>query len=151
MASRFATLSVTLPALGAGLARVSEALEAVADKERDQLPLWLPVGMIVGISAWFHIGGAAGWTAFLFIVGAAALGLVAGAGRTRWGRALAIFAVAALLGCGNIWWKAERVAAPRLDRPQLATFEAEIERFSLESLAQRQKEALVASGLPSPV
>jgi hypothetical protein len=30
-------------------------------------------------------------------------------------------------------------------------FENEIERFSLENLAQRQKEALTASGLPSPM
>jgi hypothetical protein len=30
-------------------------------------------------------------------------------------------------------------------------FENEIERFSLENLAQRQKEALAASGLPSPM
>jgi len=30
-------------------------------------------------------------------------------------------------------------------------FENEIERFSLENLERRQKEALSASGLPSPV
>jgi competence protein ComEC len=133
MASRsvpsFASVADLAERLNARRARLFAALEALADRERDQLALWLPVGMIVGISAWFHIGGAAGWTAFLCLMGAAALGLAAAAGQSRWGRALAIFALAALFGCANIWWKAERVAAPRLERPQLATFEAEVERF----------------------
>jgi competence protein ComEC len=122
-------LSFTVPSPGAGLARLSARLEALAERERDQLPLWLPVGMIAGISAWFYFGSAGAWTAFLCLALAAALGLAGGAGRTRWGRALAFFCLAAAFGCGNVWWKAERVAAPRLERPRLASFEAEIERF----------------------
>jgi competence protein ComEC len=133
MASRTSAFSAPVfgvaERLRARVAGLFAALEALADRERDQLPLWLPVGMIAGISAWFYLGGRAGWTAFLCLAGAAALGLAAGAGRTRWGRALAVFALAAAFGCANIWWKAERVGAPRLERPQLATFEAEVERF----------------------
>ena len=33
--------------------RASERLEALFDAERDQLPLWLPVGLGIGIAAWF--------------------------------------------------------------------------------------------------
>ena len=28
-------------------------LEGLADRERDQFPLWLPVGLILGVSVWF--------------------------------------------------------------------------------------------------
>ncbi|HEX8644557.1 MAG TPA: ComEC/Rec2 family competence protein [Allosphingosinicella sp.] len=120
---------------------LSARIEAIADKERDQLPLWLPVGLIAGISAWFGLGGDASWTAFLCLSVAGALGFAAAAGGTRWGRALAIFCLAAALGCANIWWKAERVAAPRLERPQLAVFEAEIE--TLQRLPAREAVRLV--------
>ena len=107
MASRTLTVSGSAGVAGrlrARLARLSAALETAADRERDQLPLWLPVGMLAGIAAWFHIGTAAGWAGFLCLAAAAALGLAVIAGRSRWGRALAIFALAAALGCGNIWW-----------------------------------------------
>ena len=109
------------------VAGLGDRLESLADVERDQLPLWLPVGLILGIAAWFLLPGEESWTAFLLIAFAAMLGLLAAAPGTRWARALAIFALAAALGCLNIWWKAERVAAPRLERAQLAAFSGRIE------------------------
>ena len=136
-----------------GMTHVSRRLEAVAERERDQLPLWLPVGMIVGIAAWFWLPDMPSWTVFLLCAFAVSLGVLAVGGGTRWGRALAIFGLAAALGCLNIWWKAERVSAPRLERAQLATFAGRIESF--QRLPAREAVRLVVAteggALPSRV
>ena len=118
-----------------------ERLERIADAERDQMPLWLPVGMILGIAAWFVLPDVAAWTAFLLLAAAAGLGALALGPGTRWARALAIFALASAIGCANIWWKAERVAAPRLAHERLATFDAEIE--TVQRLPAREAVRLV--------
>ncbi|WP_324750041.1 ComEC/Rec2 family competence protein [Sphingomonas sp. LY54] len=107
--------------------RIGERLETVLDAERNQLPLWLPVGLGSGIATWFWLPDTAAWTAFLLALGALLLGGLAIGGSTRTGKALALFALAAALGCGLIWWKAERVAAPRLDHPRMAEVTARIE------------------------
>jgi len=130
-------------ALRAGWRRLSARLEAFADAERDQLPLWLPVGLILGIAAWFRLPGEESWVAFLLVAVAAVLGLLSAAPRARWARALAIFSVAAALGCLNIWWKAERVAAPRLERAQLASFSGTIE--TAQRLPAREAVRLVVA------
>jgi len=110
-----------------GPARLSTRLEALAEAERDQLALWLPVGLGLGIAAWFTLPHSGAWAAFLALSGAGALGSLALAGGTRWGRALGIFSLAAALGCALVWIKAERVEAPRLTRAQMAEFSAEID------------------------
>ncbi|MDP8994104.1 MAG: DUF4131 domain-containing protein, partial [Pseudomonadota bacterium] len=89
--------------------------------------------------------------AVLLLALGTALALLAAAGATHWGRALAVFTLAAAVGCANIWWKAERVAAPRLERAQMARFDATVE--SLQRLPARQAVRLVVrlaagSGLP---
>ena len=113
------------------------------EAERDQLPLWLPVGLILGISAWFWLPAASGWIAFLAVALALALGLGGFAGGLRWGRALGLFALAAALGCALIWWKAERVAAPRLERERMMEFVARID--SVQALAAEQTVRLVVA------
>ena len=97
--------------------RLSARLEKLAEAERDQLPLWLPVGLILGIGAWFWLPDAAAWIAFLLSPRSASRSppRASAPGRAGAGR-FAIFALAAALGCGLIWWKAERAAAPRLER-----------------------------------
>jgi competence protein ComEC len=120
---------------------LGDRLERIADEERDQLPLWLPVGMILGIAAWFVLPDRSAWTAFLLLAAAAGLGALASGPGTRWARALAIFALAATVGCANIWWKAERVAAPRLGHERLATFAAQIE--TVQRLPAREAVRLV--------
>ena len=133
------------------LRRLSDGLESLAEAERDQLPLWLPVGLLGGIAAWYWLPDAAHWSAFLLCAGATALAALALGPGTRWGRALIWFALAAALGCGAIWWKAERVAAPRLAREQLMTLTATIE--SVQSLAARDATRLVVrpdgEGMPA--
>ncbi|MET1112316.1 MAG: ComEC/Rec2 family competence protein, partial [Allosphingosinicella sp.] len=112
-----------------GMTRLSRRLETLADAERDQLPLWLPVGLGLGTAAWFALPDVRAWTAFLLLAAALALAPGALAPGTRWSRAASIFALAAILGCANVWWKAERSAAPVLSRPQAAEFDARIESF----------------------
>ena len=137
------TLILRLPA------RLSTRLEILAEAERDQLPLWLPVGLILGIGGYFFLSDWRQWAAFLLLALAASLGGVA-AGPSRWGRALTLFSLAAALGCGLVWWKAERAAAPRLERPQLMEVEARIE--SVQAMAAQGAVRLVVrpigDGLP---
>lgn len=124
------------------LARLAARLESLAEAERDQLPLWLPVGLILGISAYFYLPDQEAWIAFLLFAGSiVCFGLAFGA--TRWGRALALFSVAAALGCGLVWWKAEQATAPRLAPEQLMEIDARVE--SVQSLAAMQFNFVVAS------
>jgi competence protein ComEC len=112
-----------------GMTWLSIHAEHLADSERDQLPLWLPVGLGLGTAAWFALPDSRAWTAFLLLSAALALAPWALAPGTRWGRAVSIFCLAAIIGCGNIWWKAERVAAPVLGQARVAEFDARIESF----------------------
>jgi competence protein ComEC len=130
---------------------IGARLEALGDRERDQFALWLPVGLGFGIAAWFALPEASAWAAFALVAAAASLATLALAPGTRWGRGIAIFAFAALLGCGNIWWRAERVAAPVLKHPKMAEFTASVD--SLQRLPAREAVRLVVvpegtSGLP---
>jgi competence protein ComEC len=130
-------------------ARLNRALERLFDRERDQLPLWLPVGLGLGIAAWLALPDSSAWTAFLLLAAALAIAFAA-APSARATRALAIFCLAAALGCALVWTRSERVAAPRLERAQMAEFDATIEAF--QRLPAREAVRLVvrpnASGLP---
>jgi competence protein ComEC len=112
-----------------------EGLEKLLEAERAQLPPWFVVGFGSGIAAWFALGSAIEWKAFLCL--AAALSM---AGFTLWpgrmGRALGWFALAATLGCAVIWARSDWVAQPRLEDSQVVTFDARVEKV----------EALVARG-----
>lgn len=135
-------------------ARFLGALERFAEAERGQLPLWMPVALGTGIAAWFVLPGPAAWAAVLLAGLAVALaGLVLPWG-TRTARAITIGGLLAMLGCGLIWWRAERVAAPVLARPVVAAFEARVER--VEPLPARELVRLtlrpdVAARLPPVV
>lgn len=139
-------LQTAAPRLRALLATVLERLESVVDRERDQLPLWVPVGLGVGIGAWFGLPDSRSWLAFLLAAAAGAIVPLALMPGTRTGRALSIFSVAALIGCGLIWWKAERVAAPRVERASMAEFVGRIE--SVQRLPAREAVRLVVAPLP---
>lgn len=126
---------------------LAQALEARFEIEREQLPLWLPVGLGLGIAAWFALGSPSAWWAFLLGAAGAALALLGfGGSRSRAARALGIFALAAALGCGLVWIKAERAAAPRLEKARLATFEARVE--TVQHLAAKEAVRLVIVPVP---
>lgn len=126
-----------LPLQTAGIGvRFLAALERVAEAERGQLPLWMPVALGLGIAAWFVLPGPPAWGAVLLAGLAVALaGLVLPWG-TRTGRAITVAGLLVMLGCALIWWRAERVAAPVLARPVVAAFEARVER--VEPLPARE-------------
>lgn len=128
--------------------RLGPALERLAEAERDQLPLWLPVGLMAGIAAWFWLPDRFGWLAFTAGAGALALGFAATGGGTRWGRALALFSLAAAIGAGLIWWKAERAEGSRLAREGLVEVTAKIEAVQ-PLAAERTLRLLVAPQDPA--
>src|SRR4051812_22944013 len=91
---------------------VRTAVERWLEAERDQLVLWIPVVLGLGISGWFILPDRTQWIAFLLASGALGLcGLALTDGR-RFTRAVAVAGLAMALGCALAWWRAERVAAP---------------------------------------
>jgi competence protein ComEC len=111
-----------------GPARLLAAAEAWLDAERDQLILWAPVALGLGIALWFLLPAPGQWLA------AAALALaVASAGLAlppgRAGRMLVAGGLLVALGIAAAWLRADLAAAPRLDRDVRAiTFQATVER-----------------------
>jgi competence protein ComEC len=92
-------------------------IERWLEAERDQLPLWMPVGLGAGIAAWFLLPNVSGWVAFLLVaLAVAAAGFVLPLGG-RLGRLIAAAGLLAAVGCALVWWRAERVGAPVLARP----------------------------------
>src|SRR5690349_24207691 len=101
---------------------IHEELERLLEAERAQLPPWFVVGFGGGIAAWFALGRPAEWAAFLCLAAAVSLtGFVMGQGRAS--RALSWFGLALALGCALVWFRASEVAAPRLDRPAVVSFD----------------------------
>ncbi len=113
------------------MSRISDWLDAVCDRERDQLALWLPVALGIGIACWFVIPQRDGWIAFILGTLGAALASLFLLGPGRMGRMLAVALVFSAIGCGLVWLRAESVAAVRLDRPQVAIFTGKIEHIEL--------------------
>ena len=129
-----------------------EGVESFLEHERGQLPLWLVAGFGAGIASWFALDYAEGWLAVILIgCGAAIGGFSFDGGRLE--RAIGWLGLALALGCGLIWTRSEWVAAPRLDRPTVTSFVAEVER--VEHIAARSDVRLtlqtIGSGLPPRV
>jgi competence protein ComEC len=102
-------------------------LESWLESERDQLPLWLPVGLGIGIAAWFALPDRPYWIAFLAIGGGMATLALAFDRGGRGARWLAILCLAAVAGCGLAWARSDRVAAPVLTRPIVVQIGGRIE------------------------
>ena len=132
-------------------ARLGDELERWLEIERGQLPLWLPVGLVAGVGAWFWLPSPTAWWGFLLAMAAVALaGLAFGRGG-RVGRAIALFALAGLMGCALIWVRAERVDGDMLVRPRVARFAGRI--VQVEPLPARDATRLLlrpagVAGLP---
>jgi len=129
--------------IGTGMARFEQLLEA----EREQLPLWIPVGLLAGIAAWFALPDPMSWSAFLAVAGAGFLGALAFGGGTRTSASVAWFSLFALIGCALIWMRAESVAAPRIERPQAVAFTAKV--VKADRLAARDQLRLLLAPDPT--
>lgn len=104
-------------------------IERWLEAERDQLPLWLPVALGGGMTAWLVLPWREHWTAFVLLcLAVAATAFALGRGG-RLPRMIAVGALGAALGCALIWWRAERVAAPVLARPAVVDLAAPVERI----------------------
>jgi len=109
--------------------RIGAGIERRLEAERDQLPLWLPVMLGLGVALWFVLPDPAAWRAAAWIglaVGLGALALWRG-GRGRLAVALGGMLVTA--GVTLAWSRAERVAAPVLRAPMILRFDAGVERI----------------------
>lgn len=130
----------TPPRLDAGL--VERWLEA----ERDQIALWLPVLLGTGIALWFILPDANGWRAVMTCgVGISLAGITLRAER-RTGRTLIFGGLALALGCGLIWWRAERVASPVLNRPMISQFGATVRHVDVLAAKSQVRFLLVPDG-----
>jgi competence protein ComEC len=102
--------------------------EAVLDRERDQLPLWLPVALGAGIAAWFALPQVGHWIGVIaagLAIGFAGLALVPG---VRIARALAWGGFLVATGCALIWWRAEASNPRPITRAMTVEFTAIVER-----------------------
>ena len=113
-----------------------DAIERRLEAERDQIGLWVPVALGAGIALWLLLPDRTGWLAAMaMMAGIALAGMVVGAGR-RFGRAVIVAGLAALIGMMAIWTRADWVAAPRIDRPVVAEVSGIVE--AIERLPARE-------------
>ncbi|NLS27164.1 hypothetical protein S2M10_21570 [Sphingomonas sp. S2M10] len=128
---------------GWGFPKGRGGIEHWLEAERGQLPLWLPIAFGAGVAAWFLLDDPRQWTGFLFA--ALGLGMIGALLPGRAGRALLVGGLLLAGGCGSIWWRAERVAAPVLARPVVAVFDADVLR--VDTLTARGLVRLVLAPL----
>ncbi len=107
--------------------RLDTSIEAFLEAERGQLPLWFVAAFASGIAAWLWLPGPHQWGAFIILALAIAAGGLAW-GQGRLGRSLLLGGLALGAGCGLIWGRSARVAAPRLERPMIAMIDARVEQ-----------------------
>lgn len=106
-------------------------VELWLENERDQLALWVPIMLGIGIVAWFVLPNVHAWVGFIvFAVGLTSIGLFWGV-ESRLGRSLAISGGLLILGCLLIWSKSMWVTAPVLAHPVVEQFEARVERADM--------------------
>jgi competence protein ComEC len=135
--------------LPASISAVFRSVEAFLEAERAQLPLWFAAVFGIGIAAWLWLPGPAAWSSVILIgLGLAASGLAIG--QLRIGRSLLFGGLTLAAGCALIWWRSSLVAVPRLERPEIATFEARVERLEARAAKDdvRLTLAVQTSGMP---
>ncbi len=119
--------------IGPALVNPLPRLELWLERERDQLPLWIPVMLGGGIAAWFLLPLQTQWIGFILgSLGLAASGLMLGLPK-RIGTAALLSGLALALGCGLIWLRAECVTHQVLTRPMVAQMTGVIERVEDKS------------------
>ncbi|HEU4969622.1 ComEC/Rec2 family competence protein [Sphingomonas sp.] len=133
---------------GGRLGGAIDRIEAWLEAERDQLPLWLPVMLGLGIAGWFVLPDRPSWTALIAAALGLALGGVAVGLARRAGFALLVAGLAIAGGCALAWAKAEWVAAPVLTRPTVAAFDADVER--VQQLAAKDSVRVVLRPIGAP-
>ena len=111
------------------------AVENWLDRERDQLPLWLPVGIGIGIVIWQFGGVSEAPGALLLAIAVGLLALLAKP-HSRSRQFLGMAALASLLGFGLINLKSAAVDQPVLGKIWIGDFYGRIE--AIENLTARE-------------
>lgn len=130
------------------------AVGRLVEAERDQLALWLPIMLGLGIAGWFLLPDAAWWSALILASLALAAAGVAADWHGRGGRAAFWAGLAIALGCALIWTRAERLAAPVLERPAVVEITGRV--VAVDPIPAREMVRLTiapaqGSGLPPKV
>jgi len=124
-----------LQTAAAGCSRARHKIEDGLQAERDQLPLWLPVALGIGVIAWFALAAPVYWIAAMTAAAGVALGAIAAGRFDRASRVVAIAAMLIAVGIGLAWLRAVSVGAPALARPAIVRMTARVE--SVEALPAR--------------
>ncbi|WP_265563140.1 ComEC/Rec2 family competence protein [Sphingomicrobium arenosum] len=112
-----------------------KGLERLLEVERAQLPLWIVVAFGAGVALWFVAPGDEARAGFM-LLGLGLAGLAArGSSRTR--RVAMAVLIAASIGCGWIWLRAESVAHEKLGGVRIATVTGTVE--TVEPLIAKDK------------
>lgn len=126
-----------------GVVQSIESIENWLEFERDQLALWVPVMFGLGIGLWFWMDTVQAWIATIVAgLGCAFAGIAARFER-RFATALLCGGLCVACGCGLIWFRSERVAAPRIERPLVARFEARL--LDIEAQPERERSRLLVA------
>lgn len=120
----------------------------LAERERDQLPLWLPVFFAAGIAAWFLLPWAGQRLALAVVLGGVALAGLAVRMRPLW-----IAALLALTGLAAAEWRCRDVAHPVLAARQTLDLAGVVEAVERRSGRDQVRFLLVpdATALPRRV
>jgi competence protein ComEC len=126
----------------------------LVEAERDQFALWLPIMLGLGIAGWFLLPDAAWWSALILASLALAAAGVAIDWHGRGGRAAFWAGLAIALGCALIWARAERLAAPVLERPVVAEITGKVvavDPIPARAIVRLTIAPIAGSGLPPKV
>ncbi len=95
-------------------------VESWLEAEREQIPLWVPIGLGIGISAWFLLPDRFSWAAFCCVALALTVAGAALPAGTRFRRIVMAVGLLACLGSMLVWGKAVLVGEPPLRRAMFA-------------------------------
>ncbi|MDO6413410.1 ComEC/Rec2 family competence protein [Sphingomonas sp. BIUV-7] len=133
-----------------GLPRPSawaQSVERWLEAERDQIALWLPVALGLGIGLYFGLGQPWMWSAAMASLGGAGAAATALGRGGRLASALGWGAIVAMLGLGLAWGRSERVAAPVLSRAIVTEVRGAI--VEVDRLPAREQVRLLVATAPT--
>ena len=124
------------------------AAERWLEKEREQVPLWVPVALGIGIAAWFALPNRMAWLAFCCgALALACLGLLLPDG-ARLRRMMVAGGILACMGCVLIWGKAVIVGEPPLARATFVEVTGEV--LSVRAVPARQMARVMLRPVGAP-
>jgi competence protein ComEC len=139
------------PSRGRGRRRVSvlfQAIEAWLEQEREQIALWLPIGLGIGITAWFVLPDAYGWIGWCCGCAGLACGSALLPPGARLRAIVAGFGLLGCLGCVIVWGKAQWMGERPIARARFVEMTGRIR--SVEALPAQQATRLVITPVGRP-